>query len=422
MYYTGHHPILDGSASTQLDKPDNRLVVNYPRYIVDTFNGFFIGIPPKISLDGDADNDKLQAFQTANSFYDKLYQASKQSSIAGRSYLYAYQNEEKQTCVAVLKAENSFMVYDDTVAQLPLAFVMYSYDDEGKLSGTLCTPGGIYDIDNDCNLGSAQANIFQAVPAVEIYENDERQGTFENVETLVDAVNKALSQKANDVDYFADAYMKILGASLDEETIKNIRENHIINMTGDGSSDVVVEFMEKPNADGEQEHLIDRLNNLIFQISMVANITDETFGTASSGKSLEYKLLSMRNLASNKERKVTQALRQFYDVIFKAGTLGVGDADKAINNLTFQFTRNLPSNLVDEAAAAKSLSGIVSHETLLSLLSVVDDPKAELSRIADEDAEQQKQAAQSGAQYDFQKKDSQTSLLTGGDADGEDAE
>lgn len=420
-YYTGQHPVLTDTTLGDKDglgKPDNRLVVNYPRYIVDTFNGFFIGIQPKISLDGDADDEKLQDFHKANSFYDKLYQASKQSSIEGRAYLYAYQNEDRETRVAVLKAEDAFMVYDNTVAQTPLAFVMYGYDDEDKLSGTLCTASGIYDIDNDCHLGPAQANIFKAVPAVEIIENEERQGTFENVETLVDAVNRALSQKANDVDYFADAYMKIIGAQLDEETLKNIRNNHIINLAGTGSDAITIDFMEKPNADGEQEHLIDRLNNLIFQISMVANITDETFGNASSGKSLEYKLLSMRNLAANKERKLTQALRHFYGIIFGAGTLGIGNADEAIKSLTFQFTRNMPSNLVDEAATAKSLEGIVSKETVLKTLSIVDDPKAEMERIADEQKDEQTRAANGGGQYDFEKKDDQTE----GDVDGDDEE
>lgn len=36
----------------------------------------------------------------------------------------------------------------------------------------------------------------------------------------INAYNKALSEKANDVDYFADAYLKILGERIDDETAK----------------------------------------------------------------------------------------------------------------------------------------------------------------------------------------------------------
>lgn len=35
-------------------KPDNRIAVNFAKYMVDTFNGYFIGNPIKISVDGDA--------------------------------------------------------------------------------------------------------------------------------------------------------------------------------------------------------------------------------------------------------------------------------------------------------------------------------------------------------------------------------
>lgn len=48
-------------------------------------------------------------------------------------------------------------------------------------------------------------------------ENEEELGIFEPVLTMIDAYNKAIGEKANDVDYFADAYMKILGVELDEE-------------------------------------------------------------------------------------------------------------------------------------------------------------------------------------------------------------
>ena len=407
-YYRGHHPILDQIAKSDLAKPDNRLVVNYPRYIVDTFNGFSYGIPPKITLDDDTDNELLQQFNSTNSLFDKFYELAKQVSIYGRSYFFTYQGEESQTEIAVISPERGFMIYDDTVAFNPIAFVMYSYNEDNNLLGSVYQADGVYSL----TMESQTTNPFKLVPAVEFYENEERQGTFENVETLVDAVNRVLSQKANNVDYFADAYMKILGAKLDEDTLKNIKDNRIINLEGDSAKDVVVDFLQKPDGDTTEENLVNRLNDLIFQISSVANITDQTFGSSDSGKALEYHLLSMRNLAANKDRKFGQALREFYRIIFSVGTvLNLSKAD-AWQELKFQFNRNLPSNIADETTVAKNLEGIVSTETQLKTLSIVDDPKAEMQRMADESKAQQQQAAQSDSQYDFEKK-------SGDDVDGE---
>ena len=52
------------------------------------------------------------------------------------------------------------------------------------------------------------------------------------------------------------------------------------------------------------------------------------------------------------------------------------------------FTRNLPSNLLEETQIAGNLSGITSEETQLSVLSCVDSPQVEMQRMADERAEQ----------------------------------
>lgn len=56
--------------------------------------------------------------------------------------------------------------------------------------------------------------------------------------------------------------------------------------------------------------------------------------------------------------------------------------------MKFQFTRNLPVNLADEASTAKDLVGLVSQETLLSTLSFVDDAKNEIKRMKEEQKEQ----------------------------------
>ena len=46
--YKGKHLILLKDNNKPIYKPDNRLVVNHAKYIVDTLNGFFTGIPIKI--------------------------------------------------------------------------------------------------------------------------------------------------------------------------------------------------------------------------------------------------------------------------------------------------------------------------------------------------------------------------------------
>ena len=200
--------------------------------------------------------------------------------------------------------------------------------------------------------------------------------------TMIDEYNDAISEKANDVDYFADAYLKILGAALDNDTLCAIRDNRIINFEGNDVSDLVVEFLEKPNGDETQEHLLDRLERQIYQISMVANISDENFGT-SSGIAMRYKLQAMSNMAASKQRKFQAGLNKRYKLIFSNPVSGMRSDDWV--KLTYQFSLNLPANLLEETQIAQGLTGIVSQKTQLSVLSIVDNVQAEIDQMRQEE-------------------------------------
>ena len=205
---------------------------------------------------------------------------------------------------------------------------------------------------------------------------------------MIDAYNKAVSEKANDVDYFADAYLKVLGTLLEEDDIKHIRDNRIINFDGDIEK-IIVEFLQKPDGDTTQEHLIDRLERLIFQISMVANISDENFGT-SSGIALKYKLQSMSNLAKTKERKFNSGMNRRYMLIFSNPVSGMKKDDWV--KVKPIFTRNFPANILEETQIAVNLDGITSKQTQLGTLSIIDNVGKEIERIEKEEAKSQNDA------------------------------
>ena len=144
---------------------------------------------------------------------------------------------------------------------------------------------------------------------------------------------------------------------------------------------MVVDFLQKPNGDTTQENLINRLERLIFQISMVADISDENFGTA-SGIALKYKLLAMSNLAKTKERKFTSMMNRRYKLIFSNPVSGMKKEDWL--SLRYKFTLNYPANELEEAQTAAQLSGVVSRQTQLKGLSIVDNVQEELDRMDEE--------------------------------------
>lgn len=366
-------------------KPDNRIAVNFAKYIVDTMNGFFIGIPIKITSEDEKVNNYVEMLDQYNDQDDNNSELSKLCDIFGKGYEMYYTDDEANICITYVSPMDAFMIYDDSVLERPRYFVRTYMDSDNVLHGSVSDDekvryfvlkGKIQFEDYEKEHG------FAGVPATEYRENKEEIGIFEPVLTMIDAYNKAISEKANDVDCFADAYMKVLGAKLDEEGIKEIRSNRIINFPGnyDGNG-LVVDFLQKPNGDTTQENLIDRLEKLIFQISMVANISDENFGT-SSGIALKYKLQAMSNLAKTKERKFTSGMNRRYKLIFSHPRSGMKSDDWV--KLHYQFTPNFPANLLDESQIAGNLAGITSRKTQLKVLSVVDNVDEEMQRIEEE--------------------------------------
>lgn len=408
-YYLGHHPVLEQPAKQT--GADNRLVVNLPKYLVDTYNGFFSGIAPKISLDDDKENQKLQDWNNVNSFVDKLNELSKQADIYGKSYAFVYQDEDSQTRVTYCSPSHAFMVYDDTVNREPLAFVRYHYDNssDATAKGTIYYADASYDFVGPAINPEPTPNLYKLVPAVEFYENEERQGVFDGCITLINELDRALSQKANQVEYFDNAYLYMLRIQLEKDRdtgqpMLDLKNDRFIYAPADTAVNGKIGFVSKPDGDNMQENLINRLTEWIFQTAMIPNMNDQAFSGNSSGVALQYKLLPMKNRASNKERKFVHSLRHLYQIIFSVGTVLPDSSKNKWQDLSFQFTRNMPANIADEVNSAVNASGIVSKETALSLLSFIDDPKSEINRMEKEKDEEMKRVSQlSPAAMDFQK-------------------
>lgn len=374
-------------------KPDNRLAVNFTKYIVDTFTGYFNGIPVKKSHSDKEILSKLQEFDNLNDMEDEESELAKMACIYGRAFELLYQDEETQTNVIYNNPENMFMVYDDTIKQEPLFAVRYGYDDDYKLYGEVYTKETTYALNGTMgfyNMTEQAPNPFDDLPVVEFYFNEERMSIFESVISLVNAFNKAISEKANDVDYFSDQYLVFMGAEIDEEDAKNIKDNRLINYydknqnnQSGSASKVDVKFLEKPDSDSETENLLDRLTKLIFQTTMVANISDESFGST-SGVSLAYKLQAMSNLALSFQRKFQSSLNSRYKLYCELST-NVSNRD-AWKDIEYTFTRNEPKDIKEQAETANILMGITSQETALSVISVISDVQTEMEKIKKEEA------------------------------------
>ncbi|MDG4966268.1 phage portal protein [Lactococcus lactis] len=369
-------------------RPDNRIGAAFPKYIVDTFMGYFIGKPVKTKhLTPDID-EKLVEFNNMNNIEDKNFELAKWACIYGSSIELLYQNEDAKTRTTTLKPTEAFIVWDESIEPQPLYGIRYGVNDRDELVGAFYTRSEFYEFKGD-SLLEPQTHPFETVPMIEYVHNTERMGIFEPVIPIINQLNKIPSEKSNDVEYFAEAYLVFLGgeADFEEEDLSDVGEARMMVLKGgyDGGGPLPdVKFLEKPNADSTQENLINRLEKWLFQISMVANISDESFGN-SSGTSLAYKLQAMSNLALNMQRKLRASLQERYRLFFTITENVPTTQAKEYANIEYTFDRNIPRNLLEESQIMQNIDAIVSKETQLGVFSRIDDVSNELERIETEE-------------------------------------
>lgn len=385
--YISKPPILD-EAPKDSWKPDNRLVANYSKYIIDTFTGYCFGIPVKVKHKNENIEKKITDFWKLNKMDDLLPEAAKQASLYGKAYGLIWQDKEARTRFSLVSPYSMFFIYGDDIERTPKFAV---YLDYGKdVTGTILSntySQEFIKVGDEIVISEPLEHFYRSLPAVEFIENSEAGSLIDPVETLINAYNKAISEKANDTDYFADAYMAVIGARIKDSEI-DIRDSRIINIYKEDASSLAgfdVKFLEKPDGDTTQENLLDRLEDLIFKLAMVANISDESYGNA-SGTALEFKLQPMKNLALMKHRKFESALDRLFEIFFGLPTNIASSFKDEYINIEYKFTLNMPRNLSDEADTAAKLEGIVSKETQLSTLSIVTNPKEEMDKM-NEDVE-----------------------------------
>lgn len=389
--YEGFHDIYRQPEKAKW-KPDWRLAVNFPRYITDTFSGYGYGVPIKISHPEESVSEAIEAFERYNEFPDFVQDMVRYCAIFGHAWTYEYQDEEGRTNVTALTPKEAFCIYDDTMKKRAICWIRYGFhsagENKGKMFGTVIFPNLVQYFDAGKVLTDREeVNQYGKINAVEWMLNSNRMGLYEPAVGLIEIYNHTLSEKGNDVDAFAEAILAILGAEVDSNDLEDLRDKRLINLYGsENVKDAIVQYLVKPSADGTQENLLDRAERLIYQVCMVANISDDSFGNATAGVALAYKLWSTSNVVQTFNRKIEKSLRKIFKLWCRFATNTT--YENAWQDLNFTFTVNMPRNVQEETQTAQQAAGLVSRRTQLSLLSYVPDPDAELEQIEKEEAQE----------------------------------
>lgn len=436
-YYLADNNIKYRDTGRDKNRADNKIASDWAKYITTFMQGYILGNPIEYGNDDEDLMEKIKDFQKVNNedYHNGLLETD--LSIYGRAYELIYSDEKSQPRLTKLQPENTFVVYDDTIAKNSLFGVriyQIKYSESDCVSFVeVYTADKIYYYEaNNLDFYGIEykreaESKFQSVPINEYRNNEERTGDYEAVLDSIDAYDLSQSELANFQQDMSDAYLVIVGNPMtgtepeyetDEEgNVKtDSNGNPIIN---ENSSSEVLQSMMKArmlildnnnDPDGPtptafyltktydssgMEAYKSRLVDDILRFTFTPDTSDQNFSGTQSGESMKYKLMGNDNLTKTKIRLLTKGIMRRLRLLGNFWKIGNATATKGklkdetldeINNTTIKFTPNIPQNEDEKVTVIKQLYGVVSDETLLTLLSSFTGVEAadELKRLKDE--------------------------------------
>lgn len=378
-YYKGKQAIMN-KKPRDTGKPCNKVMTNYCHSIVETYAGYLTGID--VAYSAELDFDDIQDILNYNDVHSADSELLRNALIAGIAYEIAYLDEHGEERFKVLDPRTVIPVYDNTLNQ-ELRYVIRLYQDE-MVNGDeyYIEVYDAYEIKTykstngfkSMNLIKQVPHFFKQVPITVFELNSDRESIFEQVISLQDAYNELQSGELDSWDAFADAYLIMKGITADDEDLESAKASRVFMIDPDAD----ISYLTKNINDTQIHDMMENINTNIHKIANCPDFSQESFGTT-SGIALRYRLLGFENVASSIEANMRKALQKRIELLCEILNLKGGET--MWRDVKIQFTRNLPVNVEETTNIVNSLRGLVSDETLLSLLPFINDPIVEMEKI-----------------------------------------
>ena len=380
MALEGAVPIYERAPRFEEEDPINNKISNdFFGEIVDFKTGYFAGKPigygyskteEAEEMTGgaesvDAATKALTDFITRNNMYGVDMETTKLASIYGYAGRLFYIDEEGNERVMPVHGYETIILSDTDLSEPRYAIRYYkTYD-----------------------MNDAESWVAEFYDSTDIYTYRGQLGSFvqdaEKVLPLIDDYDKVVSDNSNEIESFVHAYLIFENLMIDQKTIEEGQKTGSFVFPSTGTQQGKAYFLTKNINDSFTEHHLQRLQDNIYRFSRTPNLNDESFGTA-SGVSLKFKLHGLETKCGMFEAKMMDAGQYMFKVLASSWKKKRISFDPL--QVTMDFSRNFPLDMLSEAQTAQALIGAgLPKEVAYSMaLSGLDDIDYVMSLIEEE--------------------------------------
>ena len=382
-YYDGIQDILNKEYADE-SKPCNKTVINYCKNITDSYNGY-MATPGHISYNSEQDIEDIMDILRYNDYQAQDSDFLHDALVHGVAHELMYIDTDAKTRFKLINPLTCFGVYDNSLTADLLYFVrfykMNDWDDKDQ--------DYALDVYNDKSIKHYLMKGFEAMPTflkeephyfgqcpANILILPDEKSIFDCIMSEQDSVNELISAEIDDYSAFCDAYLVIEDAEMDDETVKTMKSNRVLQLPVGAKA----YWLTKAANDTQVENILKRLHDSIYREAQCPDFSSESFiGGVSSGIAIQYRLTGMETRAGGIEALMKKALQRRIEILCGVASLKMGE--EVYRDIEITFTRNIPADSAQVVQMINNLRGLVSDETLLAQLDFIPDVEEELKKL-----------------------------------------
>lgn len=300
-YYKGEQPIL---RRTKEIRPEicNRIVENRANEIVSFKTGYLCGEPLQYVSRGSTD-DVSDGISKLNDMMLLCGKAAKDKELAEWMYVCGvgyrmitpnapyinsdivpklqnrrtdFAEDEAPFDIYTLDPRNTFVVYHSGLGEKPLVGVKYVVRQDKKIVFSAYTDTHYYELVAENMIGGlrlekAERRALGAIPIVEYPLNNARQGAFEIVLPLLDALNEVQSNRLDGIAQFVQSLIVITNGEIPEEKAKQIHEAGLITLKSFGENKASIDIIAEQLDQQQTQTLVDYFHQTVLDICGMPN-------------------------------------------------------------------------------------------------------------------------------------------------------
>lgn len=386
-YVAGDQPALHRTKDVR-PEIKNDVVVNHALEIVSFMTAQNYGEPIQYVARRD-DGTKTALIETLNKIMealDKSYydiEIGMWQSICGTAYREVWskkpeevEDDEPMLGIYAPDPRDNFIVYSTEKGNPPLMSVSYCTDEEGKEYYLCTTPKTVLSVYEEDNIQS-QGNGYEMILLTEYPNNPMRLSDVEVVITMLDAINKIQSNRADGIEQFVQGILAFINCDIDEKVADLIAKGFLSLKTANPSMPADVKMVSSELNQEQTQVAIDDLYKKILMVLGIPCREQNTGGDTGQAVYLRngWDFAEQRAKIGEPVTKKSERafLRKALKILKTKGQIGEA---LSVMDIVIQIVRNKTDNMLVKAQVLEMLlNSHINPKTAIETVGLFSDPE-----------------------------------------------